>query len=345
MEQYLLRQIAKKGTKMKSEKIVVTGGAGMIGSVLCERLSKQGHQVVCIDNLSHSSCDVFKDKPECPSIQLIRHDMNTPIDIQADRIYALAAPTSREEVRNRPADTMRSLFQCTLNALELARRNHAPLLYVSSYEVYGTSRLARQPEDYFGNVDTFGLRAASEEGKRTSEALCNSYARQYGTDVKVARIFNTYGENALPDDGRVIPRFIVNAIRGGDMAIYGNGEQTRSFCYVEDIVDGLIRFMALRREETFNPINFGQSHEISIRALAEKIRLLTGSSSKIISLPTSGGESRYRCPDITKARELLGWQPQTSLDDGLHRCIETMRQRLAQKKESNAYCSAWMEVL
>lgn len=325
------------------QRILVVGGAGLIGSSLCRRLIGEGHIVVCLDNAADDSCRFDSEFKEHRNLQLVHHNAVEPFNITADRIYFLASPPADEFSSREGMTTLHNILAAARNTLEVARTNKAPILFGSSCEVYGNSRLSLQNEEYYGNVNPLGTRAPLEEGKRAAETMATAYRLKYSLDVKIARIFNTYGADERHNSNRVINRFIVNAIKGDDMVIYGNGQQTRSFCHVSDTVDALVRFMSLTSHQTFNPINIGHSYEISIGTLAEKIHTITASTSKIVHLPALGDEVRRRCPDITKARQLLDWYPTVSLDEGVRTCIEAVRKNLSQHDDT-FHCMSWIEM-
>ncbi len=328
---------------MEGQRILVTGGAGLIGAALCEKLLALGHTVVCLDLPGRVLPPPLEKHAGDPNLMLVHHDMTVPFDMPADRIYALASPTSRKYLRGRPASAMRDMLRIAVNTIETALHSHAPVVVASAAAAYGNTRNPIQSEDNFGSVDTFGARSADEEGKRACEALCASYARQSGLDVRVARIFNTYGDWAAADDERVVPKFIRAALENRDIPILGNGEQTRSFCHADDTAEGLMALMALEPGAADAPVNLGHSYETTVSALAAKIRMLAGSTSRVVHLPASPNEIRNRCPDIARARELTGWMPRIPLDEGLRRAVDAFR-RDASGNGRNARIS-WAEMI
>lgn len=328
---------------MEAKHILITGGAGLVGSHLCKRLLADGHRVTCIDNTVGGGCVTLKGLLDHPSFEYIRHDVVHPFRMRADLFFALAASTSPLQIRQNPVQTLRTHLIGTINTLEAAHRSLAPVVFASSGDVYGNSRMSTLSEDYWGNVNTLGSVCSSEEGKRAAESICYAYQKQLNLDVKIARIFNTYGQGSTVEDLRVIPRFIVNALKNRDLVIYGSGDQTRSFCYVDDIVEGLLRMASLRPDEHYNPINLGSDKQITIHALAEKILRMTGSSSKIVRLKTMPDDPRHKIPEIAKARQLLGWEPHVTLDEGLRRTIDYYHNLLAQANP-HFPCISWIEM-
>lgn len=304
------------------KKILVTGGAGVIGSHLCLRLLEDGNQVVCLDNFMSANRNGITSLEGNPSFDVVRHDVTIPFNINVDQIYHLASPSSPSFFRQNPTQTMKSVIFGTMNALDLARRLGCPIVVCSSADVYGYSRLPIESESSWGNVNTIGARSAIEEGKRAAESLCKAFSAQHRVKAKIARLFNTYGPNGSIADPRVLPKFIVNAIRGNDITIYGTGQQTRCFCFATDMVEALIRLMNATPDTFINPVNLGSHHEISIIDLAEKIVLMTGSKSKIVHLNNVYDDPRHKTPDISRARQILAWEPSTSLDHGLKSTID-----------------------
>ena len=328
---------------MNSNTILVTGGAGLIGSHLCRRLLKEGHRVICIDNLITGKKEAIRDLLINPAFQFINRDIVIPCSLRVDQIYHLASAASPPTYQNYPADTIRTAVLGTFNMLELARQNNAVMLLASSGSVYGDLTPQTLPEEYRGNVDTSGSRACNEEGKRAAEAACLAYRNQYRTEIRIARIFNTYGPGVDVLDGRAIPAFIRNALQEKDLVIYGNGMQTRCFCYVDDMVDGLMRLMnssSLRRSE---PINLGSDKPISIRTLAEQIISLTGSHSRIVSLMPDKPILRHRTPDLQRARRILDWQATTSIEDGLRQTIEYLTAQIQDIRHCQP-AHSWVEM-
>eukprot|EP01065_Artemidia_motanka_P038017 TRINITY_DN46903_c0_g1_i1.p1 TRINITY_DN46903_c0_g1~~TRINITY_DN46903_c0_g1_i1.p1 ORF type:complete len:357 (+),score=127.01 TRINITY_DN46903_c0_g1_i1:61-1131(+) len=303
------------------QRILITGGAGFLGSNLCRRLVGEGHEVICLDNFFTSQRNNIIDLLSAPNFELVRHDVTEPFRAEVDQIYNMACPASPPHYQFNPIKTAKVSFLGALNMLGLAKRVRARVLQASTSEVYGDPSISPQHEDYWGNVNCTGVRSCYDEGKRVAETLFFDYHRQNGVDVRVARIFNTYGPGMHPYDGRVVSNFIIQAIAGDDITIYGDGSQTRSFCYVDDLVEGLIRLM--NQEDTIGPVNVGNPHEFTIKQLAEAVVRLTGSKSKIIYLPLPGDDPKQRRPDITRARAVLqGWEPQVQLEDGLKKAIK-----------------------
>ncbi len=312
------------------KKILVTGGAGFLGSHLCDRLIEQGHQVTCLDSFFTGNERNVAGLVGNPAFTLIKHDVVDPIHIESlDEIYNLACPASPVHYQYDPIHTMKTSVLGAINMLELARRTGAKVFQASTSEVYGDPSVHPQPEEYWGNVNTIGIRSCYDEGKRAAETLFFDYQRTYKLNIKVVRIFNTYGPRMTADDGRVVSNFIVQALRGQDLTIYGDGSQTRSFCYADDLVAG---FMALMNSHgsVVGPINMGNPGEFTMIELAEKVLRLTGSSSQLIYLPLPQDDPKQRKPDITKARQLLNWEPTVALEPGLARTIAYFRKALAQ---------------
>lgn len=297
-------------------RILVTGGAGFLGSHLCDRLLADGHDVLCLDNLFTGSKANIRHLLTHPRFEFIRHDIINPIYLEVDEIYNLACPASPVHYQVNPIKTIKTSVMGAINTLGLAKRVHAKILQASTSEVYGDPEVHPQPEAYWGRVNPIGIRSCYDEGKRAAECLMMDYRRQNGVRIKIARIFNTYGPRMAPDDGRVVSNFIVQALRGDAITLYGDGSQTRSFCYVDDMIDGLIRLMATP-DDAIGPVNLGNPHESTIRELAEAVIRLTGSASSIVHKPLPQDDPTQRKPDIALARSLLGWEPATPLDDGL----------------------------
>jgi UDP-glucuronate decarboxylase len=308
------------------KRILVTGGAGFLGSHLCSRLVREGHQVLCVDNYftgSRANCGPLLQNA---SFEIIRHDITFPLYVEVDEIYNLACPASPIHYQHDPVQTTKTSVLGAINMLGLAKRLRARILQSSTSEVYGDPDVHPQPEDYRGKVNVSGPRACYDEGKRCAETLFFDYQRQHHLNIRVARIFNTYGPRMHPEDGRVVSNFIMQALRNEPLTIYGDGNQTRSFCYVDDLIEGLIRLMNVDGAMS-TPVNLGNPVEVTILALAEKIIALTGSNSPIRRLPLPQDDPKQRCPDITRAREALKWRPKVGLEDGLRRTIayfETM---------------------
>ena len=302
--------------------VLVTGGAGFLGSHLCARLLADGHEVLAVDNFFTGTRDNILSLLDNPRFELLRHDVTFPLYVEVDEIYNLACPASPIHYQFDPVQTTKTSVHGAINMLGLAKRTRARILQASTSEVYGDPEVNPQTEDYRGSVNPIGPRACYDEGKRCAETLFFDYKRQHGTDIRIARIFNTYGPHMLPDDGRVISNFIVQALRGEPLALYGDGSQTRSFCYVDDLVDGLVRLMD---SDEIGPVNLGNPAEITIAEVAKKVIGLVGSGSSIETRPLPADDPTRRCPDIGLARRTLGWEPEVALDDGLKRTIEYFR--------------------
>lgn len=301
-------------------RILVTGGAGFIGSHLCDRLLTGGHDVVCVDNLFTGSRENIAHLESNPHFSFHQHDVQRPIDGTYDRIFNLACPASPPHYQHDPVDTVRTNVLGMINCLELARRNGARVLQASTSEIYGDPLQHPQTEGYWGNVDPISKRACYDEGKRCAETLCFDYHREHGVDIRIIRIFNTYGPRMAQDDGRVVSNFILQALRGLPITIYGDGSFTRSFQYVDDLVEGMIRMM--EQDGFTGPVNIGNPGEFTIKELAELVIELTGSHSEINHLPPVPSDPKQRKPDISLVKEKLGWEPGISLRDGLKRTIE-----------------------
>jgi len=302
------------------KQILVTGGAGFLGSHLCERLLKEKNEVICLDNFFTGSKENIRHLIDDRNFELVRHDITQPILLEVDQIYNLACPASPIHYQYNPVKTVKTNVMGAINMLGLAKRIKVPILQASTSEVYGDPLQHPQTEQYWGNVNSIGLRSCYDEGKRVAESLFFNYHRQNNVDIKVVRIFNTYGPRMLENDGRVVSNFIVQALRGKDITIYGDGSQTRSFCYQEDLIEGLIRMM--NTNDFTGPVNIGNPNEFTISELAEKVIELTGSSSKIVNRPLPQDDPTNRRPDITLAREKLKWEPKIQLDEGLKKTIE-----------------------
>jgi UDP-glucuronate decarboxylase len=309
------------------KRILVTGGAGFLGSHLCERLLETGHDVLCADNFYTGAKKNIAHLLTHPYFEVIRHDICFPLYIEVDEIYNLACPASPIHYQFDPVQTTKTSVHGSINMLGLAKRVKAKILLASTSEVYGDPQVSPQPEHYWGNVNPIGLRACYDEGKRCAETLFFDYHRQHALRIKVARIFNTFGPRMHPNDGRVVSNFIVQALRGKDITVYGDGSQTRSFCYVDDLVDGLIKLMNSPDDFT-GPVNLGSQAEFSILELAEMILSLTRSRSKIIFQPLPPDDPRQRRPDITIARQRLGWEPYTPIEDGLKKTVAYFRESM-----------------
>lgn len=307
-------------------RILVTGGAGFLGSHLCERLLNEGHEVLCLDNFFTGRKKNITAFLKNPAFELVRHDIVLPILLEVDKIYHLACPASPIHYQYNPVKTIKTSILGTLNMLGIAKRVRARMLLASTSEVYGDPAVHPQKEDYWGNVNPIGIRSCYDEGKRASETLMMDYHRQNRVDIRIVRIFNTYGPRMLPDDGRVVSNFIVQALKGQEITVYGDGSQTRSFCYVDDLVEGLIRMMEC--EKFTGPVNLGNPDEYTILDFAKKIVAMTGSRSKIVHKPLPSDDPTQRQPDIALANEKLGWKPKVSVDKGLKRTIEFFRKEL-----------------
>lgn len=316
------------------KRILVTGGAGFIGSHLCERLLEDGHDVLCVDNFYTGRKENVKHLLTNPFFELLRHDISFPLYVEVDEIYNLACPASPVHYQRDPVQTIKTSVVGSVNMLGLARRTGAKILQASTSEVYGDPEIHPQTEDYWGNVNPIGPRSCYDEGKRAAETLFFDYHRQRNVRIKVARIFNTYGPRMQPDDGRVVSNFIVQALNGGPMTVYGDGRQTRSFCYVSDMVDGLVRLMATD-DDVIGPFNLGNPEETTVHELAELIRDLVEEDLTIQfrKLPTD--DPRRRRPDIRRARSVLGWEPSTDLKTGLIQAITYFREEPAYPNDAD----------
>ena len=313
------------------KKILVTGGAGFLGSHLCEALLKQGNEVICMDNYFTGSKSNIVHLLDNPYFELYRHDVTMPAHVEVDEIYNLACPASPIHYQYDPIKTIQTSIMGAINMLGVAKRTGAKILQASTSEVYGDPHIHPQPEEYWGNVNPIGIRSCYDEGKRCAETLFFDYYRQNKVRIKVIRIFNTYGPNMHPNDGRVVSNFIVQALKGKDITIYGDGSQTRSFCYCDDLIQGMIAMMATPDEIT-GPINLGNPHEFTIKQLAELVIELTGAKSKIIYEPLPSDDPTQRQPVIDKAKEILHWEPTVELREGLVKTIEYFDHKLANDK-------------
>jgi len=311
-----------------TKRVLVTGGAGFVGSHLIDRLLSDGHEVLCVDNLFTGSKRNIEHLHNNPRLEFLRHDVCFPLYVEVDEIYNLACPASPIHYQHDPVQTTKTSVSGAINMLGLAKRLKARVLQASTSEVYGDPAVHPQPENYWGNVNPIGLRSCYDEGKRCAETLFFDYHRQHALDIKVARIFNTYGPRMHPSDGRVVSNFVMQALTGQPITLYGDGEQTRSFCYVEDLVDGLIRLMESDEGMT-GPVNLGNPAEFTIRELAEEVLRQTGSKSPIIADPLPQDDPKQRQPDITLAKERLGWKPTVPLAEGLAPTIEYFRKQVA----------------
>ncbi|MBA4394972.1 MAG: NAD-dependent dehydratase [Desulfobacca sp.] len=311
------------------KKILVTGGAGFIGSHLCEALLNQGHDVVCLDNFFTGSKENILHLRNNPHFEILRHDIVNPIILEVNEIYNLACPASPVHYQFNPVKTIKTNVMGTLNMLGLAKNIKARILQASTSEVYGDPSVHPQKETYWGNVNCIGPRGCYDEGKRVAETLMMDYHRQHQVDIRIVRIFNTYGPRMAINDGRVVSNFIVQALRGEDLTVYGEGQQTRSFCFISDMVRGLIAMM--EQEETIGPVNLGNPNEFTILSLAEKVLVMTGSKSSIIFNPLPQDDPVQRKPDITQAKNYLNWVPGVELEEGLEQAIEYFRGQLIRK--------------
>ncbi|NWG29881.1 MAG: SDR family oxidoreductase [Rhodocyclaceae bacterium] len=311
--------------------VLVTGGAGFLGSHLCERLLAEGCEVLCVDNFYSGTRDNVAHLMGNPHFELLRHDVTFPLYVEVDEIYNLACPASPIHYQLDPVQTTKTSVHGAINMLGLAKRTKAKILQASTSEVYGDPTVHPQREDYWGNVNPIGLRACYDEGKRCAETLFFDYHRQHGVRIKVARIFNTYGPRMHPDDGRVVSNFVIQALKNEPITIYGDGSQTRSFCYVDDMIEGLMRLMESPGDFT-GPVNLGNPAEYTIQELAERIIALIGSSSRIIHRPLPADDPKQRQPDISLARERLSWSPRIGLDEGLSRTIDYFERLLGDSR-------------
>ncbi len=316
--------MGKKHTRIRA---LVTGGAGFLGSHLCERLLDQGKDVICLDNFFTGQKANIAHLLQNPYFEMVRHDVTFPYYVEVDEIYNFACPASPIHYQFDPVQTTKTSVHGAINMLGLAKRTKARILQASTSEVYGDPTVHPQTEDYWGHVNPIGIRSCYDEGKRCAETLFFDYWRQHQLDIKVIRIFNTYGPRMHPNDGRVVSNFIIQALNGEDITIYGDGSQTRSFCYVDDLIEGALRMMETETGFT-GPINLGNPGEFTILELAEKVLKLTGSKSKLVFRPLPQDDPKQRQPDIRRAREKLGWEPRVGLEEGLTRTIEYFRRNL-----------------
>ena len=307
-------------------RILITGGAGFLGSHLSERLLLEGHEVVCMDNFfTGRKCNIAH-LLDNPYFELMRHDVVDPFKLEVDQIYNLACPASPVHYQHNLIKTTKTSVMGAINCLGLAKRVNARVFQASTSEVYGDPSVHPQPESYWGNVNPIGIRSCYDEGKRCAETLFFDYHRQNQVDIRVVRIFNTYGPRMLADDGRVVSNFIVQALQGQDITVYGEGQQTRSFCYVDDLIEGFVGLM--NQDQVIGPMNIGNPNEFTILELAQKVIELTGSKSQIVYRPMPEDDPKQRKPDITQAREVLGWEPKVQLEAGLKKTIEYFAQSL-----------------
>jgi UDP-glucuronate decarboxylase len=314
-------------------RILVTGGAGFIGSHLCDRLLADGHQVVCLDNFFTGRRENIEHLLDHLDFEVLRHDVCEPLFTEVDQIYNLACPASPVHYQYNPVKTVKSNVMGAINMLVLAKRVRARILQASTSEVYGDPNVHPQVEGYWGNVNPIGPRACYDEGKRVAETLMSDYHREDRVDIRIARIFNTYGPRMAENDGRVVSNFIVQALRGQELTLYGSGQQTRSFCYVDDLVDGLVRLM--NSDDRHDPVNLGNPVEFTIRELAEQVIELVGGETRMTFRPLPQDDPTRRQPDITRAREWLGWEPRTQLAEGLVRTVAYFRHRLTRRNRAS----------
>ena len=312
------------------KRILVTGGAGFLGSHLCQALLENGNDIMCLDNFFSGHKDNIAHLKDLPYFEVIRHDIIHPLFVEVDQIYHLACPASPIHYQYNAIKTIKTNVMGTINMLGLAKRTKSRILLASTSEVYGDPEVNPQPEDYWGNVNPIGLRSCYDEGKRVAETLTMDYFRQNHVDVKIIRIFNTYGPRMAVNDGRVISNFVVQAIRGEPLTIYGDGSQTRSFCFVSDLIEAIQLMM--NKENFIGPVNLGNPDEFTILELAEKVIDLTGSSSRIVYQPLPSDDPVRRCPDISLAKKMLRWSPKISLHEGLIDTIEYFKKKLGSKK-------------
>jgi UDP-glucuronate decarboxylase len=310
--------------------VLVTGGAGFLGSHLCDRLIERGDDVICADNFFTGSKENVRHLIGHPRFELIRHDIVHPLYVEADRIFNLACPASPEAYQFNPIKTIKTSTVGMVNIMGLAKRCGARVLHASTSEVYGDPLVHPQTEDYWGHVNPIGPRSCYDEGKRIAESLMVNYHQEHGTEIRIIRIFNTYGPRMAPDDGRVVSNFIMQALKGEDLTVYGDGLQTRSFCYCDDLIAGMMKLMD--QDEHTGPINIGNPVENTMLELAEAVIKVTGSRSKVVHMPLPKDDPRKRCPDITKARTLLGWEPQVRLAEGLMSTMEWYKLKLEQSQ-------------
>ena len=310
-----------KGAEMIEKKILVTGGGGFLGSHLCERLLNEGHEVICLDNFFTGNKQNILELMSNPRFELLRHDVTVPLYIEVDEIYNLACPASPIHYQHDPVQTTKTCVHGAINMLGLAKRTGAKIMQASTSEVYGDPEVHPQVESYWGRVNPIGIRSCYDEGKRCAETLFLDYYRQHNLRIKIARIFNTYGPKMHANDGRVVSNFVVQALKGEPITIYGDGEQTRSFCYVDEMVDAFVRLMNTD-DKFMGPVNLGNPGEFTIRELAEKTLEMTGSGSELINMPLPQDDPTQRQPDISLAKEVLGWEPVIKLEQGLASTID-----------------------
>jgi UDP-glucuronate decarboxylase len=309
------------------KRVLVTGGAGFLGSHLCERLLREGDEVLCVDNFFTGRRTNVAHLLENPRFELLRHDVTFPLFVEVDEIYNLACPASPVHYQHDPVQTTKTSVHGAINMLGLAKRTGARIFQASTSEVYGDPAVHPQTEDYWGNVNPIGIRSCYDEGKRCAETLFFDYHRQHGIEIKVARIFNTYGPRMHPNDGRVVSNFIVQALKGESITMYGDGSQTRSFCYVDDLIDGFVRLMASDKEIT-GPVNLGNPGEFTIRQLASQVLEIVEVDPNLIEAPLPSDDPKQRKPDISLAQKTLGWEPAIPLEEGLRRTVDYFRQQV-----------------
>jgi len=307
-------------------RILITGGAGFLGSHLCDRLLNEGHEILCLDNFFTGRKQNISHLLSNPKFELMRHDVTEPFRVEVDQIYNLACPASPPHYQYNPIKTTKTSVMGAINSLGLAKRVKARVFQASTSEVYGDPNVHPQSESYWGNVNPIGRRSCYDEGKRCAETLFFDYHRENGVDIRVVRIFNTYGPRMLPDDGRVVSNFIVQALKGENLTVYGDGSQTRSFCYVDDLIEGFVRLM--NQDKTVGPVNIGNPGEFTMLQLAELVLKKVGGKSKIANLPLPADDPKQRRPDITLAKEALDWEPKVPLEEGLNRTIEYFRKAI-----------------
>ncbi len=317
-------------------RILVTGGAGFIGSHLCERLLSEGNEVICLDNFFTGRKVNVEHLLDNHKFELVRHDVTEPILLEVDQIYNLACPASPIHYQYNPVKTVKTSVMGAINMLGMAKRVKARILQASTSEVYGDPLIHPQTEDYFGNVNPIGLRSCYDEGKRVAETLMMDYHRQNGVDTRIVRIFNTYGDRMLENDGRVVSNFVVQALRGEELTIYGDGSQTRSFCYVSDLVDGIIRLMNTEGDDLHLPVNIGNPGEFTMKELATEVGKATGKDIKIKYLPLPQDDPKQRKPNIERAQRLLGWEPTVALAEGLKKTVEYFDRTITDRSSSIA---------
>ncbi len=308
-----------------ARRILVTGGAGFLGSHLCARLLERGDEVICVDNFYTGAKGNILKLIDNPYFEVIRHDIVAPLKVEVDEIYNLACPAAPIHYQRHPVETLTTCVQGSINMLNLARRLKVKIFQASTSEVYGDPVVHPQPESYWGNVNPAGIRSCYDEGKRAAETIFFDYARMYGLSIKVVRIFNTYGPHMHIEDGRVVSNFIVQALRGQDITIYGDGSQTRSFCFVDDMIGGFIRMMDDTPDDFRGPMNIGNATEFTMKELAEKVLRLTGSKSKLVFRPLPSDDPKQRQPDLALAKRMIGWEAKTALDEGLEKTIGYFR--------------------